>query len=139
MHREAESLNFQSIVSVFNNNDRESVLFSGKCEIKELDGFLKCMCDIPPPIKLSQKLYNNTYRCVYTAQLYNYYFELAGRKSNTYVTILCRDDPYFYQACGVDAKVTPEMKQFLLNYDDAMGTRRSTDDYPCGYFFRRKT
>ena len=46
MHRKAESLNFQSIVSVFNNNDRESVLFSGKCEIKELDGFLKCICVI---------------------------------------------------------------------------------------------
>ena len=138
MHREAESLNFQSFVSVFNNNDRESVLFSGKCEIKELDGFLKCICDIPPPIKLDQKFYNTTYRCVNTAQLYNNHFTFLGRESFTFVKILCQDDPYFYQACGVNAGVIPEMRPYLLNDNDAMVTSRSTDDYPCGYFCSTK-
>ena len=52
-------------------------LISGECEIREVGGFLKYVCDIPPPNEYLRD--NRTYYCVNSSQIYNVVHKHIGR------------------------------------------------------------
>ena len=69
-----------------------------ECEIEEVNGFLFNVCGSTGGI-----FYNIRMKCIHSDEFYNVTTDLFGRSATTIVTNLCRNDPYFYQACAANA------------------------------------
>ena len=101
--------------------------------MREKNGFLKYICDIPSPNQSSHDIDIITYKCVNSSQIYKKtHYKTFGRNWVTSVDFLCENDPFFYQACEIDADMKSVTQSGKHSY--ATTTGRTPGDYPCGYF-----
>ena len=113
-----------------------SVDSQGDCKIKEVSGFLVNVCESRADINKTNLNNIRSMKCIHSDEFYNILWKQYGRVNFITVDILCRNDPYFYQACAVEAM----RKKYEMRYknitDQAhldIGIAKSSGQFPCGF------
>ena len=102
-----------------------------ECEIEEINGFLLNVCGST----VSGSLYNIRMKCIHSDEFYNVTNDMLGRSDSMLITNLCRNDPYFYQACAADAI----FQKFNKGIDSYASKINPSKKLPCGFLCSEDT
>ena len=103
-----------------------------ECEIKEVNGFLMNVCETPAYVPEQYLNFRIRIKCINSEEFYNVSWKTYGRIKYVTVDDLCSNDPYFYQACAVNAirqRYDPYQINSHLDHDRGI----ESGQFPCGF------